>query len=204
MIGTASGILVSFVLFPQRTSAATEKAVAAFLVELDRLLQAVDDRLAGNASDWRIYAVSRALDRRHAAILAASRPLGRNWASGARRRSVRIGRLRFAVINHWAHRLAAASVRPVANSAALRRELEACRRAIGTVSGADFFRRMATPPRLDIGQSADATGDELDPVIAVRAITHTLAQLVPEERATLARGWPRHPAAAETASQTKG
>ncbi len=181
VIGTGSGILVSFLVFPQRTSTATGKAVAAFLKDLDRLLQAIEERLDGNASDWRIYAISRALDRRHAAILSASRPLGRTWVSGARRRSVRVGRLRSAVISHWAHRLAAASIRRVVDPPALRRELARCRGAIAAVSGPEFFQRSATLPRLASDRDREASaGDELDPVLAARAITHTLAQLLPE------------------------
>ncbi|WP_279482587.1 FUSC family protein [Aureimonas sp. SK2] len=182
VIGTASGILVSFLVFPQRTSAATGRAAAAFLKDLDRLMEVVRERLDGNASEWRIYAISRALDRHHAAILAASRPLGRTWASGQRRRSARIGRLRFAVIGHWAHRLAAAAIGPVADQAALERELGRCREAIAAVSAADFFQRMATLPRRAPDRTSEdvATADELDPVLAVRAITHTLSQLRPE------------------------
>ncbi|WP_168990426.1 FUSC family protein [Aureimonas flava] len=181
VIGTASGTLVSFLVFPQRTSAATGKAVSAFLKDLDRLMQAIEERLDGNGSDWRLYAISRALDRRHAAILAASRPLGRSWASGARRRSVRIGRLRFAVISHWAHRLAAACIRPVDDVPALRRELARCRRSIAAVAGPDFFQRMATPAHFAAAGAPDGSAeDELDPVLAARAVNHTLAQLLPE------------------------
>lgn len=183
VIGTASGILVSFLIFPQRTSDTAGRAVTAFLTDLDRLLQAIEERLDGHGSEWRIYAVSRALDRRHAAILVASRPLGRTWPSGARQRSVRIGRLRFAVIAHWAHRLAAASIGPVADAEGLRRELERCRSAVAGVSVPGFFERSTSLPRPvpDRGDGAVAR-DELDPILAARAIAHTLAQLLPGER----------------------
>ncbi len=115
LVGALAGVSVSFFVFPQRTETLSRRGVDAFLGELDRLVETFADHRRGNASSWRVVAVSRALDRRHVDIVATIRPLESGWIAPPRRRLVRLGLLRLAALAYWAHRLAStATLAPAA------------------------------------------------------------------------------------------
>ncbi|MBB3951552.1 FUSC family protein [Aureimonas jatrophae] len=175
LIGAASGMFVSFFVLPRPTLDAVRKAVDGFLSELDRLIEAFGDRRGGNASDWRLVAVTRSLDRRHAEIAAALRPLESGWLAGGRRRDFEVGLLRFTVLSYWAH-LLAGSQGP--GPASLNDALAACRDEIGVVRTVPdrFFERGQAVSLRPPPQSPRQT-KEGDPVIALHAIRHVLAQV---------------------------
>ncbi|MBB3999004.1 FUSC family protein [Aureimonas pseudogalii] len=183
LIGAAAGVGVAYFVFPQRTEAASGKAADAFLAELDRLLAAFADRRRGEGSAWRLVAVTQALDRRHAEIVAALRPLDSGWLAGERRRMVRRGQLRFTVLAYWAHRLAGASegVMPIGSEDETDATLNACRAEIAELRRrrSDIFHEAQTvslvPPD---AASARADPAEPDAAIAIHAIRHILNQVM--------------------------
>ncbi|WP_062014189.1 FUSC family protein [Aureimonas sp. AU4] len=175
LIGAASGMFVSFFVLPRPTLDAVRKAVDGFLSELDRLIEAFGEMRRGNASSWRLVAVTRSLDRRHSEIAAAVRPLESGWLAGARRRDFEVGLLRFTVLSYWAHLLAGSQGDgPQGLDAAL----EACRDEIRAARGQPerFFER-AQPASLRAPRESQGPSTEGDPALALHAIRHVLAQL---------------------------
>lgn len=179
LIGAAAGVGVAFLVFPQRTDAASGKAVEGFLAELDRLLAAAGEFGRGEASSWRVMAVTRALDRRHGEIAAAIRPLDSGWLALSRRRIARRALLRFTVLAYWAHQLAGAlqEKAPATADPDYADGLAACRRDLAALRQhpADIFSETRTaaltPPK------TTARGSDLaqpDAILAIHAIRHIL------------------------------
>lgn len=185
LIGAGAGMFVSFFVFPRSTIDTVRGAVDGFLADLDRLLVLAGERREGNASNWRLVAVTQALDRRHALVADAVRPLASGWLTQGRRRETQIGLLRFTVLGYWAHRLAGAAA-DAGGGPAADEALALCRQAIGAVRGIPgaFFERadpvgFALPETLSL-ENADPHSDEL---LSLHAIRHVLAQVADAGRA---------------------
>ncbi|ALN72541.1 hypothetical protein M673_07430 [Aureimonas sp. AU20] len=189
LVGALAGTIVSFFVFPQRTETISRRAVDHFLGELDRLLEVFSENRRGNASAWKVLAVTRALDRRHLDIVAAVRPLESGWISAPRRRLVRLGLLRLAALAYWGHRLASTAAeagapeRPADAPDPLDGTIAQCRADIAALrSGVGHFFRQTGSVNLS---PSDALTDRRDPAaqdatLALHALRHILRQALAE------------------------
>ncbi|WP_019996750.1 FUSC family protein [Aureimonas ureilytica] len=194
LVGALAGMSVSFFVFPQRTENISRGAVDRFLAELDRLLEITFENRRGNASAWKVLAVTRALDRRHLDIVAAVRPLESGWIAAPRRRLVRLGLLRLAALAYWGHRLASAAGDSAArdskaegsttgDGAEIEARITECRADIAALrSGSgNFFRQsgpVALTPTEALAQSRDLEAP--DATLALHALRHILRQALGE------------------------
>ncbi len=185
LVGALAGMLVSFFVFPTRTENISRRGVDSFLAELDRLLETILENRRGNASSWKVLAVTRALDRRHTEIVTIARPLESGWISAPRRKLVRLGLLRLAALAYWAHRLASTADMPRSADAQepdaeeFDRSIARCRADIATLrSGVGHFFRHSTTPALTPTDwvSASRDLDAPDAALALHALRHILHQ----------------------------
>ena len=200
LVGALAGMAVSFFVFPTRTENISRRGVDNFLGELDRLLEAVLENRRGNASPWKVLAVTRALDRRHTDIVATVRPLESGWISAPRRKLVRLGLLRLAALAYWAHRLAStAEARQGADTLPgdddIERSIAECRAEIAALrSGVGHFFRQSSPTALSPPDTVSSSRDldTPDAALALHALRHILHQAASSEtQEPAARSKPR-------------
>lgn len=189
LIGTLAGTFIAFAVFPQKTTAATDRAADAFLSALDRVLGAAASGIEKGRPGLGILALSRHVDRRQADLAAAARPLGSNWQLVRRPGTVRRTLLRFMAATYWTRAFAKALSRAdldeerteklKASIAQLRERIAVARQArvrfFGEEEGAAV--KSATPPVPRFGEIG-AKSD--DPLFALAVLSRVLARLAPE------------------------
>ncbi|GGE24219.1 FUSC family protein [Aureimonas endophytica] len=186
LIGTLAGVFIAFAVFPQKTTAATDKAADAFFSALDRVLGAAAAAIDKGRAGANILALSRHVDRRQADLAAAARPLGSNWQIVRRPGTVRRLLLRFMAVTYWTRSFAKALAASELDAeraetlklaiAALRAQIADARETkIHFLDGGDMAAAKAAPlPRF-----AEVTARADDPLFALDVLSRLIARLVP-------------------------
>ncbi|QOG07996.1 FUSC family protein [Aureimonas sp. OT7] len=182
VIGAAAGIFVSFFVLPRSTSSQTRQAVDRFMQTLDQLLETAAALQPGD-NEARLLVRARQLDRAHADIRDAVGPLQSAWTFGAGQAGVRRALMRLNAIVHASHVLVRrfAATPPTDGE---RERLLAMRARIAALAehGCNFFGRSEVA-EMPEAQDGDGSASSESVEMALRLISHVLAQADPERQA---------------------